>query len=185
MLTQICSLLIISVSFSFPIFTSPLCTLAKIWTSNSIDLSVSPTCGDRASIPLQALCVLHTLICDRYMQAGYEFLMCTPPLSLPFATAQGWLNHWGSLGEKDREWERLYFGGRERWMRLVFSSFVLENNDTRSNLNVSSGPEMLSLWLEVKICYWSDLSQGQFNSCSVLLCLVQSGLCIKTGLTVD
>jgi len=45
-------------------------------------------------------------------------------------------------------------------MRLVFTSFVLENNDTQSNLNVSSGPNMLSLWLEVKICYWCSQSRS-------------------------
>lgn len=103
------------------------------------------------------------------MQAGYEFLMCTPPLSLPFATAQGWLSHWGSLAEKDGEWERLYFGGTERRMRLVFSSFVLENNDTQSNLNVSSGPEnaVSLVGNENMLLVWSQSRSVQQLFCCV------------------
>lgn len=148
-----------------------------------ISVSKSHLWGQSLNPLAGVVCFAHINMWQIYA-GSYEFLMCTPPLSLPFAIAQGWLNHWGSLGEKDGEWERLYFGGRERRMRLVFSSFVLENNDTQSNLNVSSGPEMLSLWLEVKICYWSDLSQGQFNSCSVVFGSVRAFF-IKTGLTVD
>ncbi len=69
-------------------------------------------------------------------------------------------------------------------MRLVFSFCVLENNGTQSNLNMSSGPETLSLWLEVKICYWSDLSQGHFSS-SVVVFGVGRLFSIKIELTVN